>query len=97
MSNTDQTIEYYVSSTPTKPDIIKISTQLSASKIDVSSGDVPVAFATVTKGYSQVINASVKAHVEADNKRCTLSLLDNGHGKPNNYRTISLNVCAMTI
>ncbi|XP_060559437.1 calcium-activated chloride channel regulator 1-like [Ruditapes philippinarum] len=79
MSNPDQTIEYYVSSTPTKPDIIKISTQLSASKIDVSSGDVPVAFATVTKGYSQVINASVKAHIEADNKRCTLSLLDNGH------------------
>ncbi|XP_053404710.1 calcium-activated chloride channel regulator 4A-like [Mercenaria mercenaria] len=79
MQERQQTIEYYVKSSPTNDDIVEISSWLSSSKINISSGELPVAFVDVRKGYASLVEAIVEIQVESDNRTCKLNLKDNGN------------------
>ncbi|XP_053388687.1 calcium-activated chloride channel regulator 4-like [Mercenaria mercenaria] len=80
MERGGQSVEYLVKSTPTNYDILKISATLSATKIDFSSGEIPIIFAEITKGFSSVLNVNVTARVETANgsRACDISLYGKG-------------------
>jgi hypothetical protein len=70
------------SPTITTSDVIRVVSRLSKTNIDLSSEDLPVVFADVTKSNAPVINVTVTATVESDtNPPCILSMSDNGIGK----------------
>lgn len=73
-----QSIEYYVKSMPTNDDVVKITSWLSTSNVDMLSDELPAVFVDVKKGFAPVINANVSARVESDVTSCELSLADNG-------------------
>ncbi|XP_060589557.1 calcium-activated chloride channel regulator 1-like isoform X2 [Ruditapes philippinarum] len=80
-SASEQDIEYHVTSSPTNTtnDVVRVVSRLSKSSVDLSSEDLPVVFADVTKSNAPVINVTVTATAEsATNPPCTLHMSDNG-------------------
>ncbi|XP_053378947.1 calcium-activated chloride channel regulator 1-like isoform X2 [Mercenaria mercenaria] len=75
---TPKTVEYHAKSVITSNDIIKVTTMLSANEVDFSSGELPIIFADVTRGYRPILNATVSARVETGNKSCDVHLKDDG-------------------
>ncbi|XP_045199623.2 calcium-activated chloride channel regulator 4A-like [Mercenaria mercenaria] len=75
----NQAIECIVMTTPvvSDNDIIRVSAKTS-SIFDLTSGKLPIIYADVTKGYMPVINATVKAFIDADGSSCETFLTDNG-------------------
>lgn len=53
---------------------------LSTNNITLQSDDLPIAYVDVRKGFSPVVDANVKVHVENEERACELALSDNGKG-----------------
>ncbi|XP_060598908.1 calcium-activated chloride channel regulator 4-like, partial [Ruditapes philippinarum] len=73
-----RTVEYFAKSDATSDDIVRVTSLLSTSNIDLSTGDLPIIFSEVSKGYLPILNATVTAHVETGNHICDVKLMDDG-------------------
>jgi hypothetical protein len=75
-----RTVEYFAKSDATSDDIVRVTSLLSTNNIDLSTGDLPIIFSEVSKGYLPILNATVTAHVETGNHICDVKLVDDGIG-----------------
>lgn len=89
MQESSQAIEYHVKSIPTSEDVFRMKSWLSTTNITHQSDDLPIAYVDVKKGFSPVIKAEVKVHVENEERSCDLALADNGMGNFSFYMSIS--------
>ncbi|XP_045199674.2 calcium-activated chloride channel regulator 1-like [Mercenaria mercenaria] len=79
VTQTSSSFEYYVSSLPTSPEVVRVVSWISPIDLDYLTGELPVIEADVMKGRAAVLNAVVTAVIVNDNSEyCNVTLLDDG-------------------